>query len=128
MRYLTPLKRAEGLGSAHSGTQSHWAMTVSAVALAILTPFFIGVVGSALGKPQDMVLQHFSHPFAAIVTGLFIVLGMLHFIRGTRMTIEDYLQGTARKIAIIASVLFGWAVIAAAIYALVRMALIGMMV
>lgn len=128
MRYLTPLKSAEGLGSAHAGTQSHWAMTVSSVALAILTPFFICTVGSALGKPQEQVLEHFSHPFAAIVTGLFIVLGMLHFIRGTRMTIEDYLQGTARKIAIIASVLFSWAVISAAIYALVRMALIGMMV
>ena len=36
MRYITPLKAAEGLGAAHEGTQHHWAMTVSAWALLIL--------------------------------------------------------------------------------------------
>ena len=33
MRYITPLKAAEGLGASHTGTLHHWHMTVSAVAL-----------------------------------------------------------------------------------------------
>ena len=36
MRYLTPRKRAEGKGAGHGGTEHHWSMTVSSVALAFL--------------------------------------------------------------------------------------------
>lgn len=132
MRYLTPRKRAEGLGAARAGTTNHWAITVSSVALAILTPFFLWTMGSAFAaasrsanalQAQIAVIEHFSHPFPALVTALFLIVGMLHFIRGTRMTIEDYLQGATRQWLIIASVLFGWAVIAAGLFALVKMAL-----
>ena len=128
MRYLTPRKSATGLGSARSGTQHHWALTVSAVALAILTPFFLWTVGSAIGKPHPEVLRHFARPVPAIVTGLFVIVGMLHFIKGTRIMLEDYLHGTALKAGLILSVLFGWAVIAVAVFARVKMALIGTLV
>ena len=50
MRYITPRKAAEGLGSAHSGTQDHWFLTVSAWALILLTPLFMLVVGRAIGQ------------------------------------------------------------------------------
>lgn len=126
--YYTPRKGATGLGSARSGTAHHWAMTVSAVALAVLTPLFLWAVGSAIGRPLDQVLRHFSHPFPAVVTALFIAVGMVHFIRGTRIMFEDYLRGTALVVGLIVSTLFGWAVIAAAVYALVKIALIGTLV
>ncbi|MDF3607824.1 succinate dehydrogenase, hydrophobic membrane anchor protein [Paracoccus sp. DMF-8] len=123
MRYITPLKAAEGLGASHTGTQDHWFLTVSAAALVLLTPVFMLVVAHAIGLPRAGVMAYFGQPFPAIVTGLFIIVGMLHFIRGTRVMIDDYLQGTARKVGIIASVIFSYAVIAAAVYALVRMGL-----
>ena len=59
----------------------------------------------------------------AIITALFVTVGMIHFIKGTRIMIDDYFQGTARKAAIVISVIFGWAVIACALYALARMGL-----
>lgn len=123
MRYVTSRKTAEGLGAAHDGTRHHWAMTVTAVALAILTPLFMITVSRAIGLPQELVLAHFSRPFPALITGLFVIVGMVHFIKGTRIMIDDYCQGAARKAAIIASVIFGWAVIATAVYALARMGL-----
>ena len=61
--------------------------------------------------------------FPALITALFVIVGMLHFIKGTRIMIDDYFQGGVRKGAIIFSVIFGWAVIAAAVYALARMGL-----
>ncbi|MFV0302953.1 MAG: succinate dehydrogenase, hydrophobic membrane anchor protein [Paracoccus sp. (in: a-proteobacteria)] len=125
MRYITPLKAAEGLGSSHTGTLHHWHMTVSAVALAILTPAFLMVVGSAIGLPREEVLIYFGRPYPAIVTALFVVVGMIHFIKGTRIMIDDYLDGTERKAAIIFSVIFGWGVIAAAVFALAKMAFTG---
>lgn len=123
MRYLTPRKAAQGLGSAHQGTLHHWAMTVTAVALLILTPLFMIVVARAIGLPHQQLLVYFGRPIPALITGLFVAVGMVHFIKGTRIMIDDYLRGTARKAAIIFSVILGWTVIAAAIYALARMGL-----
>ncbi|MBO9454249.1 succinate dehydrogenase, hydrophobic membrane anchor protein [Paracoccus sp. R12_1] len=124
MRYITPRKAAAGLGSAHSGTGHHWAMTVSACALILLTPAFLLVVGSAIGLPREALIGYFGRPYPGIVTALFVIVGMIHFIKGTRIMIDDYFQGTARKGAIIVSVIFSWAVIAAAVFALAKMAFI----
>lgn len=125
MRYITPRKAAKGLGAAGPGasTAHHWGMTVSSAALLILTPAFILVVASAIGLPHDAVVAYFSRPYPAIVTALFLIVGMHHYINGTRIMIDDYLDHAERKVAIILSHLFGWAVIAAVAYALVRMAL-----
>ena len=123
MRYITPLKAAEGLGSAHEGTQHHWAMTVSSVALTVLTPLFMIVVARAIGLPHPELVVYFGRPLPAIITALFVIVGMVHFIKGTRIMIDDYFHGGVRKGAIIFSVIFGWAVIACAVYALARMGL-----
>lgn len=128
MRYITPRKAATGLGASGTGTAHHWGMTVSAVALAVLTPLFMISVGSAIGLPHRAVLAHFGQPWHAIVTALFIIVGMIHFMRGTRIMIDDYIHGTARKVALIVADIFGWAVIAAGVFALARMTLIGILV
>lgn len=124
MAFITPRKMAAGLGSSHSGTEHHWAMTVSACALLILTPLFLFVVGRAIGLPQQELQQYFGRPWPAIITALFLITGMIHFMKGTRVMIDDYCTGTARKGAIILSVIFGWAVIASAVFALAKMAFI----
>lgn len=126
--YFTSRKVASGLGSAHSGTAAHWFMTVSAVGLALLTPFAIALAAAGIGLDQAGVIAYYGRPFPAIVLGLFLVVGMIHWIRGTRIMIDDYLKGGTRMWTLIATQLFGWAVIAAGIYALARMALIGIVV
>ncbi|SIS65309.1 succinate dehydrogenase, hydrophobic membrane anchor protein [Paracoccus saliphilus] len=123
MRYITPRKAATGLGSTRSGTSDHWAMTVSAWALLILTPFFMITVGGAIGLPREELITHFGRPWPGIVTALFVIVGMIHFMKGTRVMIDDYFHHTARKVAIIVSVIFSWAVIASAVFALAKMAL-----
>ncbi|WP_134678972.1 succinate dehydrogenase, hydrophobic membrane anchor protein [Paracoccus ravus] len=123
MRYITPRKSAVGLGASHEGTQHHWYMTMSAVALAILTPLFMITIACAIGLPRELLLAYFGRPLPALITGLFVIVGMLHFIKGTRIMIDDYFQGATRKGAVIFSVIFGWAVIATAVYALARMGL-----
>lgn len=123
MRYITPRKAATGMGSTRSGTSDHWAMTVSAWALLILTPFFMITVGGAIGLSREELIAHFGQPWPGIVTALFVIVGMIHFMKGTRVMIDDYFQHSARKVAIIVSVIFSWAVIAAAVFALAKMAL-----
>ncbi len=124
MRYITPRKAAVGMGASHTGTEHHWWMTVSSAALALLTPSFLMVVGTALqlpGRPE--ILAYFSHPYPAIVVAVFMTLGMMHFIKGTRILIDDYLQHTARKVGLIVAAVFGWAVIATTLFAMARMLL-----
>lgn len=122
MRYITPRKAAHGLGSARAGTQHHWQLTVSSAALLLLTPLFLIAVGGAIGLPREAVIAHFGRPFPGIITALFIVVGMIHYIKGTRIMLDDYVHGNAHRVAIIASHIFGWAVIASALFALARMA------
>lgn len=123
MRYLTDRKRAEGKGSAHTGTDHHWSMQVSAVGLAFLVPIFLYIFGSTLGEPLEVVRATFARPFPAIVTALLLVVGMRHFAKGATMMIEDYARGTTRKMLIIFVVSLSWMVAATGLFALVRMAL-----
>ena len=55
--FFTARKAASGLGAAHAGTAAHWAMTVSSVALAILTPAFLLVIGAAIGLIMVAVMM-----------------------------------------------------------------------
>lgn len=123
MRFLTDRKRAEGRGSAHSGTAHHWSMTVTAVGLALLVPVWLIVFGRALGRDHAGVLETFSHPFPAILTALVLVVGMRHFAKGAQTMIEDYLHGTRRKAAIIGVICLSWAVAATGLFALAKIAL-----
>ena len=123
MRYLTPRKRAERRGSARSGTEDHWYMTVSAVALAFLIPTFMIIFGRALGGTREEVIAAFSHPFAAILTALVLVVGMRHFAMGATGMIEDYLRGSARKAAVIFVISLAWLIGATGIFALLKIAL-----
>lgn len=123
MRYLTDRKRAVGKGASGTGTEHHWAMQVSAVGLALLMPVWLYVFGSALGSTQAEVVATFSRPFPAILTALLLVVGMKHFASGAQMMIEDYAQGTARKVAVILVTCLAWVVAATGLFALARMAL-----
>ena len=66
MRYLTDRKRAVGRGAAHTGTDHHWSMQMSAVALAFLVPVWLYIFGHALGGTRAEVLATFARPFPAI--------------------------------------------------------------
>lgn len=123
MHYLTARKRAEGLGSAHSGTAHFWHMQMSSVALAVLVPLFIFTFGSILGGTHAEVIAYFARPFPAIVAALTLVVGFVHFKNGAQVMIEDYAQGAARRIAIIAVTCLSYAAIATGLFALIRLAL-----
>ena len=123
MQYLTARKRAEGLGSAKSGTEHFWQMHVSSAALAVLVPLFVFTFGRIVGAPHAEVVAYFAHPFPAIVAALTIVVGFLHFRSGAQVMIEDYAHGSTRRWLIIAVTGLSWACIATGLFALVRLAL-----
>ena len=123
MAYLTDRKRAEGMGSAKSGTAHHWSMMVSSVGLAILIPLFIFTFGPILGASHAEVVDYFARPFPAIVAGLTIAASMMHFKGGVQVLIEDYVHGMARKVTIILMICLSYAIAATGIFAIARIAL-----
>jgi len=123
MRYLTDRKRAEGRGSARSGTEVHWYMQASAVGLAFLVPAFVIAFGRALGRDHAGVLATFANPFVAILAGLTLLVGMRHYSKGAQIMIEDYTQGTTRKALVILVHALGYVITATGLFALARIAL-----
>ena len=123
MSYMTDLKRAVGHGSAREGTARHWSMTKSSVALLILTPFFVFTFGPMLGQPHEDVVAYFARPFPAIVAGLFLVVGFMHFKNGIQMVIEDYVHGTLREYSIILTTCISYGAAAVAVFAIAKIAL-----
>lgn len=123
MAFLTDRKRAAGLGSAKSGTEHHWKMMVSSVALVVLVPLFVFTFGYALGMSYEEASAYYTRPFPAIVGILTLLVGFLHFKGGVQTLIEDYVQGLARKALIIGSICLSYAAAAAGVFAIVRIAL-----
>lgn len=123
MRYLTARKRAEGKGASHTGTEHHWYMQVSAVGLALLIPVFVYIFGSALGGSHADVTATFARPVPAILTGLTLFVAMRHFAKGATMMIEDYAQGTTRKLAIMFAIGLSYVLTAVGLFALAKIAL-----
>ncbi|MCW9043256.1 MAG: succinate dehydrogenase, hydrophobic membrane anchor protein [Pseudopelagicola sp.] len=123
MRIITDRKRAEGRGSAHTGTEHHWYMQVSAVGLALIVPTFIFIFGSALGGTHAEVIATFSRPIPAILTGLVLLFGLKHYAKGARMMLEDYARHSTLKLLIMLVTFLSYGLIAVGLFALAKIAL-----
>lgn len=123
MRYLTPRKLAENYGASGTGTEDHWAQTVSAAGLALMTPFVVVILGVALGKPREAVLAIFANPFVAVLFAVWLVVAMRHFARGAQNMLLDYVHGGLLKFAVVGTLLFSYLVMAVGLFALARIAL-----
>jgi len=123
MSYLTDRKRAVGMGSAKSGTEHHWSMTVSSGALLILIPLFVFTFGPMLGASYEEVTAYFARPFPVVVAGLTIVVTFKHFADGVQALIEDYVHGMAQKITMIATTCISYAAMGFGLYAIIKLAL-----
>lgn len=123
MRYLTDRKRAEGKGASGTGTEHHWYMQVSSVGLALVVPILVYVIGSTLGSDRETVLEVFSNPVIAILTGLGLFVGMAHFRKGAQMMIEDYWKKSTKKVLIISAIVLSYGLTAFGLFALAKIAL-----
>ena len=121
--FLTPRKRARALGASGAGTEHHWHVIVTSYALLILVPLFVFTFGTILGRPYEEVVVALGRPFPAIVIGLTLVVSLLHFRQGVQVVLEDYAHGAPRKAMVVAAVCVTYALLAAGLYAVVRLAI-----
>ena len=97
----TPIKRARGLGSAHSGTHHFWLQRISAVALIPLAIWFItSFVITLIGADRAGMAQWLGSPVHALVLGVLIVALFVHARLGIQEIITDYVPHEGKKIAL----------------------------
>lgn len=123
MAFLTDRKRVEGLGSARKGTDHHWSMMISSVALLILIPCFVFTFGATLGGTYEEVLAYYSRPVPAGIAALTLIVGFHHFRMGVTTLIEDYVHGTTKKGALLGLNVLSYGAMGLGVFGIAKLAL-----
>ena len=94
MSLRNPLARAKGLGSAKDGTTHWWQQRLTAIALALLTPWFVVFAVGLLGADQAAVQATVARPLTATLLAAFVLSLFWHARLGLQVVVEDYVHGT----------------------------------
>jgi succinate dehydrogenase / fumarate reductase, membrane anchor subunit len=101
MSTRTPLSRARGLGSAHSGVQHFWAQRVTAVALVPLVVWLIGSLAYHAGSDYESARAFFAQPIAGALLLLLIGTTAYHMKLGMQVIVEDYIHKEGTKLVLL---------------------------
>ena len=108
-----PLATAKGLGSAKDGVTHWWQQRLTAIALALLTPWFVVFAVSLLGAGQAEVRAAIAQPFSAMLLLAFVLSLFWHARLGLQVVVEDYMHG-ALELALQIAIKFAYALAAIA--------------
>lgn len=121
----SPIARARGLGSAKSGTGHFWWQRMTAVLLALLVPWLVGLLVSMVGADLVTVRETIARPWNAIILALFLIAMFWHAKLGIQVVIEDYIHQRGLELALQFLVTVACALGAlASLYAIGRIALL----
>jgi succinate dehydrogenase / fumarate reductase membrane anchor subunit len=95
----TPIKRARGHGSAHTGTQHFWVQRLSALAIIPLSLWFmLALLTRLIHADAASISQWLHNPIVALLMASLILALFIHARLGVQTIIEDYIHSHAKKI------------------------------
>jgi len=122
-RLRSPLGRALGLGSAKEGVEHWWRQRVTAVALVVLSLWFVTALLAHLGADYGAAVAWLRSPITAVAMILLVIATFVHMALGVQVVIEDYVHHEAAKVvSLLVLRLACWALGAAALFAVLRVA------
>ena len=98
MSLRTPIGRARGLGSAKEGVAHWWAQRLSAIALALLVPWFLLLAVGLVGVDHATVAARIGQPLNATLMLAFVGAMLWHAQLGLQVAIEDYVHSRALEL------------------------------
>lgn len=93
MSLRNPIARAKGLGSAKDGVGHWWSQRLTAIALALLTPWFVIFSVGLIGADQVAVRDAIAQPLSATLLAAFVLSLFWHAQLGLQVVVEDYIHG-----------------------------------
>jgi succinate dehydrogenase / fumarate reductase membrane anchor subunit len=104
MRFVTPLKKAYGLGTVKHGWH-HWLQQrLTALALIPLCIWLAFTLVKLSQQAYQSVVAWFQQPLNTVLLSLFIILGIYHACLGVQVIIEDYVHTPSRRIVTLMAV------------------------
>lgn len=126
MSIRSPLARARGMGSAKDGVSHWWAQRVSAVALIVLSLWFVYSLLTHAGGSYESVTAWLSSPLTAVPLALYLAAIFYHSQLGLQVVVEDYVHSEWLKLGSLLLLQFiNIALAASAIFAVLYIALGG---
>ncbi len=119
----SPLGRAIWLGSAKEGVEHWWKERVTAIALVPLTLWFVGAIIAHSGSDYAVFCAWLKTPVVALMMVLLLAALFGHTALGLTVIIEDYVHSSAKIPAVILVRFACFALAAAGILAVLRLAL-----
>ena len=98
--FRTPLKRARRLGSGKTGTGHFWWQRVTAVALALLVAWLLGLLVSLAGADLAAVRNALAKPWNAVPMAALVIAMFWHAKLGIQVVIEDYVHARWAEVAL----------------------------
>ena len=87
-----PIARVRGLGSAKDGAHQWWMQRLTAIALALLTPWFLVVLACHAGGDAAALRASLAQPLnAGLMLGFALAL-YWHAFLGLQVVVEDYIH------------------------------------
>lgn len=105
-RLRDPLAQARGLGSAKDGVHHWWLQRLTAIALALLSPWFVWLAVSLVGADRMTVRLTLAQPFTATLMVAFVIALFWHAKLGVQVVIEDYVHTRWLEVALQIAVSF----------------------
>lgn len=122
-RLRSPLGRALNWGSAKEGVEHWWAQRVTSVALVPLALWFVATLVAHLGADRAAAVAWLRSPLTAVTMALLVIATFVHMALGLQVIIDDYVHHEGAKVAsLIGAKLVCWALGAAALFAVLRVA------
>lgn len=124
MNYRDPIATAKGLGSAKSGFSHWWMQRITAIVLALLTPFAVYYLAKYGVSDYAELKALFVQPIFSAVLVLYVLALFWHARLGLQVVVEDYIHQPALEISlqIAIKIIYSLASVAA-VLAITRLAL-----
>lgn len=121
MSLRTPVGKVLGLGTAKEGAEHWWMQRLSAVALVVLTLWFVVSLLSIGSLHYDAVQAWVDRPVNAALLVLLVIALMYHSQMGIQVVIEDYVPHKPTKLfALIANQFVHVVLAAVGLFAVLR--------